>query len=500
MENYKAFLHTILVISFTTLFAISCSEKTDFAKLHDGDGGIGLGDTLPDIDSNIEKEQENFPDKNDRDNSDRDGIYKDTIQDIDDDEPENKPDADSDKKIEEDESDVDTELEDSVYENEALLPDADTTFCEEDFSAGNKKCDFGTKKSCSLIDSKYNWGEADCLEDCSGWEKSECVKLIRWGSTSAEKGSSIVIDKSDNIYFYGHTKGNIAKPNNNKDDIVLTKFDSSFAEIWTKQIGTDSSDISAAMTIDSGENIYIAGYTSGKLGDDPIIGGSDAFLMKLNSSGEQTWTRQLGSTANDKGLAVVYWDNSVYIGIRTEGKFPDKSHHGNADIAIAEFYTNSTFVWSAQYGTSNYDSINDLQVNSSGDLITAGYTGADFNGEEHKGGHSDILTMKLTGSGNVNWTKLYGTNYDNWEVANSVSISSEGDIYTCGNLGSGSDGLDAALIKYAADGTKIWDKVITTNMSDEAFDSAIDKDGNISIHGTFGIACKIEIAFTVKKH
>ena len=48
---------------------------------------------------------------------------------------------------------------------------------------------------------------------------------------------------------------------------------------WTELIGTDSSDSSRSVAVDSSDNVYITGYTEGDLGG-ANAGNRDAFLVK----------------------------------------------------------------------------------------------------------------------------------------------------------------------------------------------------------------------------
>ena len=70
---------------------------------------------------------------------------------------------------------------------------------------------------------------------------------------------------------------------------------------WVKQFGTSSDDFSNYLSIDSSENIYIVGTTTGKLNENNNLGGDDIFLIKFDNSGNIKWTRQIGSIDNDSG-------------------------------------------------------------------------------------------------------------------------------------------------------------------------------------------------------
>ena len=87
-------------------------------------------------------------------------------------------------------------------------------------------------------------------------------------------------------------------------DLFLVKYNSSGTKQWTKQLKTPASDRCGAVTTDSSGNIYMTGHTLGGL-NGYLIGGSDLFLIKFNSSGKRQWTKQLGTSDNDSGESVT---------------------------------------------------------------------------------------------------------------------------------------------------------------------------------------------------
>ena len=66
--------------------------------------------------------------------------------------------------------------------------------------------------------------------------------------------------------------------------------------------------------MDVSNNIYLAGEVDVALGTvQPALGGVDAFVLKLNSSGSVVWTKSFGSASDDivqgivcSGLDAIY--------------------------------------------------------------------------------------------------------------------------------------------------------------------------------------------------
>ena len=54
---------------------------------------------------------------------------------------------------------------------------------------------------------------------------------------------------------------------------------------WTIQLGTSADGSGNDVKTDSSDNIYVTGYTGGRLDGNTTSGGTDIFLVKYNSSG-----------------------------------------------------------------------------------------------------------------------------------------------------------------------------------------------------------------------
>ena len=72
-------------------------------------------------------------------------------------------------------------------------------------------------------------------------------------------------------------------------DIFLVKYNSSGSKQWTKQVGSTTGnhlgDYGKGVTVDSSNNVYIAGETLGGFDENTNAGSSDMFLLKFNSDG-----------------------------------------------------------------------------------------------------------------------------------------------------------------------------------------------------------------------
>ena len=131
-------------------------------------------------------------------------------------------------------------------------------------------------------------------------------------------------------------------------DIFLVKFNSSGTKQWTKQLSTSVeincfnscgfTDSGQGVTVDSSNNIYVAGYTYGGLDGNTSSGVVDIFLVKYLDNGTKVWTEQLGTYEDDMGLGVTV-DNSsnIYVTGFTKGVLDGNTNAGNRDIVVVKY-------------------------------------------------------------------------------------------------------------------------------------------------------------------
>jgi hypothetical protein len=96
----------------------------------------------------------------------------------------------------------------------------------------------------------------------------------------------------------------------NRVDNALTQF------LWSKSIEPAANiQVSdpVALTLDSNNHVYVAGYTIGAYPGFTNAGSSDIFVLKLASAtGDRIWTRQFGGNGHDYGRGIAVSD-AVYM-------------------------------------------------------------------------------------------------------------------------------------------------------------------------------------------
>jgi hypothetical protein len=95
-----------------------------------------------------------------------------------------------------------------------------------------------------------------------------------WGGSSRDRGYGIVSEDSGNVFITGYTESFGV----GGADVILLKYDSDGTQVWNKTWGDSDDERGDSIGIDDSGNIYITGYC-----DSPIygVGEYDAFLLKF---------------------------------------------------------------------------------------------------------------------------------------------------------------------------------------------------------------------------
>ncbi len=130
----------------------------------------------------------------------------------------------------------------------------------------------------------------------------------------------------------------------------------------------------SAVTVSSTGEVLVVGSTDGSLANNPNLGDSDAFLMRLDSStGQPQWTIQLGTELADHAVGVgVDGRGGVFIAGTTVGIL-DGAASTEQDVFVAK-YSEQTGerLWLRQYHRPGVDSVRVMQVSADGDVFLAG--------------------------------------------------------------------------------------------------------------------------------
>ena len=350
------------------------------------------------------------------------------------------------------------------------------------------------------------------------------------GGTLPDQGFSIAIDALGNIYTTGAFRGTADfDPNAGTfnltaaagADIFISKLDASGNFVWAKSIGALSDDASYAITLDTLGNIYTTGFYEGTVDFDPGVGTfnlvsgvfADAFILKLDSSGNFVWAKGLSGFAieNGRAIAVDASGNVITMGVfqNTADFDPGAATFnlvaaGVYDIYISKLDAYGNFIWAKSMGGTSYDHGSSMAVDTKDNIYTTGVfqDTSDFDPNSGTfnliatGNSQDIFISKLDSSGNFEWAKSMGA--ASGDQGHGVAVDPAGSVYTTGNFngtvdfdpGSGAFNLvsaftDCFISKLDASGNFVWAKSIIGNSAQIGNAITIDALANIYTLGDF---------------
>jgi len=290
-----------------------------------------------------------------------------------------------------------------------------------------------------------------------------------WGGSGSEDAYDIAADSSNNSYVVGYTNSFGAGDR----DICLIKFNSSGVE-WNQTFGGIYSDCGRSIVLDSFDNIYIAGYT-----ESFGAGGSDIWLLKINSTGGVEWNHTWGGIYDDFGwrLALDSMNNAYVTGCtKSFGE-------GDSDMCLVKF-NSSGLVWNYTCGGSDRDEGYGVTLDPLGNVYVIGDTKSFGTGE------TDIYLVKFNSSGLV-WNYTWGCCKD--DHGREIVCSPSGDLYVAGYYeeppncyippGVGPIPQSLGLIKFTSEGIYQWNSTWKTGYIDYSHGMVMDSSGNAYVAG-----------------
>ena len=222
------------------------------------------------------------------------------------------------------------------------------------------------------------------------------------------------IDENNNLYLFGETHGNLNGEINNSEgleDGFVMKVDSDGNQLWTSLVGTRFNEEFFDIAISNDGFLYVVGETSddGKKSPNGISNSDDILITKLDTDGKIIWTKSFGKDSSDEvGYSIEIDSNgSLYVGGRTNGNLNDAQNNGDYDVFLMKLDSEGNEIWTKLYGSDSYES-GGLKIREDGYIYYAGTTNGNLNGIQNNG-DADAYLMKLDSEGNEIWTKLFGS-------------------------------------------------------------------------------------------
>lgn len=145
---------------------------------------------------------------------------------------------------------------------------------------------------------------------------------VQWvqqlGGVLDDRANGVAVDTAGNAYVVGEFTGAIQLPGTNlttgvaDQNLFIARFDTNGTVPWARQAGGTLPDSARAVTVTTGNQVFVAGYFSGAaaFGGDTLVSVAntyDAFVTRLDTNGTFAFAQQAGGSdlGGDFGLGVA---------------------------------------------------------------------------------------------------------------------------------------------------------------------------------------------------
>ncbi len=293
---------------------------------------------------------------------------------------------------------------------------------------------------------------------------------------SAQKAAT---DGEGNLYVAGLTPGVFG--------ICAAKLDPAGQVVWDASIPASYLMDVSNMAVDPDGSVYLVGYADGSFaGDDPTMGHSLGYLAKVSEAGlgwhtyitPDLFTFTSAVATDPSGNVFVAGHSGVAIG---------GTRKGGIDAWIIKFDGNGQMLWSRQPGTTSDDYGASLATDQAGNVYLAGGTYGALAGTK-KGGQydEDGFIIKFAADGRKLWQRQPGSSASDHIAV--VRVDADGNVFTVGQTagafaGVNKGGNDVWVEKFDAAGHLKWKRQNGTPFDDRAYDAAADLQGNLYFAG-----------------
>lgn len=231
-------------------------------------------------------------------------------------------------------------------------------------------------------------------------------------------------------------------------DIYFIRTDVNGDTLFTKVYGTVDNEKGTSFSTTTDGGFIICGKSSSMISGTLVY---KAILMRIDSSGNQVWTKLFGDTLFQEAQSVAQTNDGGFIVCGSR----DFTASGNYDILLFKTDSMGNIQWSKTYGGNKGDASYTINLNTDGTYVLSGYTNSMGYGHAFKFAHENgFVNNELTR-----------------EIINNTN-------YQLGN-----DSTNIFLMKTDASGDTIWTRTYGDSLQEEAFLSHITSDGGYMLSG-----------------
>ena len=363
------------------------------------------------------------------------------------------------------------------------------------------------------------------------------AQSFRWaaqaGGNDYDAGEDVAVDAANNVYMVGIFNqtadfdpgaGTYTMTSAGAQDVYVMKLDSNKNFKWGVRVGGTQQDFAYSIAV-NGNSVYLCGNFRGTVDFDPgpgvnnlvSAGGSDVFVLKLDTASNFIWAQQLGGTGNDLAENLTI-DNAGNILIA--GEFQSTvdfdpgagtqyiTSSGSADAYVLKLDSNGGYIWAGRFGNSPGQFAYSIATDAANAVYVTGEfygttdfdPGATVHNMTASGFNANIYVLKWSAAGDFIWSANMG-NSSGGDCGYAVETDAAGNPVITGsyygtvdfNPGSGVYNLTASgssgdvfvLKLTSSSGAFMFAKSIGGTTLDQAYGLALNTAGDIYVTGFY---------------
>lgn len=321
----------------------------------------------------------------------------------------------------------------------------------------------------NAFDESYNGGK-DCFVTKISPDGNRLLFSSYLGGSGDDVGSSLAIDYTESVYITGWSTNHSSSndfPIINSDpmllggglaDCFIVKLNPTGDTLYySTLVGGSGYDCSLSIAVDSEANAIITGEThsqdfpTSEALDNHLDGVSDAFLLKLNASGNGIYySTFLGGARGERGNSLIIdpQGDTYIIGTTSSHDYPvanayDDSFNGENDCFITKINpSGDVLLYSSYVGGSDTDRASALAIDAFGNAFVTGFTESsdfpvvkayDSTYNDRFGADCFVYKDNCRGEG-LSYSTFIGGSSE--EYSTSIAIDSTGEVYVVGTTSS----------------------------------------------------------------
>jgi len=282
------------------------------------------------------------------------------------------------------------------------------------------------------------------------------------GGSHDDGGEVVLLSPLSDLVISGYTNSYGA----GNYDLLHLKIDSLGTLAWAWTVGGSGEESSEDMVMLSGGACLVTGYT------ESFGTGGDLWLMKFSASGSLEWAKTFGGSGFEAGWIM---DGTSDGGCIVVGE-TDSYGAGNVDFLVVKFNSSGDVEWARAIGGSGWDVGLGIDQTSDGGYVLTGETWS------WGPGNSDILLVKLSSAGAVQWAKALGASQH--EYGGTVEATSTGILVTCASDSYGSYGFQTFWVMLDNSGLFLWGKLFGGSDDDYGYSTLLTTPDGYTVFGS----------------